>query len=162
MLSKKMHDLVLEKAERTLLDAIQAGGCIDKSFRDVWEQVLDQYQICISSTCIRLSPSISKDAAGDELFSEDNIHLPPSVAYDCEYSGPKQGFRIYLDQEMHDLCREEQMVIVCLFLVIYQMDQALFDKMDNISSMHKLYEAYPRFHSAVDTIEQALKERSSF
>lgn len=90
---------------------------------------------CISGICRRPPYSISKDAAGNELFSEDN--LPPSAAPDCEYSGPKQGFRICMDQE-------------------------LFDKMNDISSMHKLYETYPRFHGAVDTIEQAWKERSTF
>lgn len=158
----KMQDIILEKAERTLLDAIQAGDCNNKPFRNVWDQVLDQYQICISGLCKRPPHSIPEDAEDDELFSEDNMHLPPSAASDCEYSGPKQGFRICMDQELYDLCFEEQMIIACLFLVIQQMDKELFDELNDITSMSKLYEAYPRFHSAVDTIEQALKERSSF
>lgn len=151
----------MEKAERTLLDAIQAGDCNNKTFRNVWGQVLDQNQIYISRIWIRKPPSIPENAEGDELFSEDIMSLPPSVKLDCEYSGPKQGLRIYMDQKLYDLCLEEQMIIACLFFLIHQMDQELFDKLDKISSMSKLYEAYPRFHSAVDTIEQALKERSS-
>lgn len=159
---QKMQDLFLREAEQTFLDVIQAGYCNDDSSRNIWNKVLSKKQIRISRICIRKPYSDPEDAVkGSSSSKAENAYLLPAVAPCCEYSEHMQGFWVYMDRQMFDLCYDEQMILACLILIAIKDYKEYFKSICKHSSMHELYKANPAIHSTVITISQALKKSSA-
>lgn len=157
------QDLFLRKAEQTFLDVIQASFCKNKSCRNLWNEVLGTEQIRISQICIRKPCSSPEDAAeGSSSFGAEDVYLLPAVAPCCEYSEHVQGFRVYMDRKMFDLCYDEQMILACLILMSIRDNKEFFKSICKHSSTHELYKASPTIHGTVVTISQALKKCSAF